>query len=232
MTVKRSLEVERILLGEFSSPGVFTPTATSRLLASLAVGKVNPGDSILDLGCGSGVVGLQIAQSLHGQVHLSMSDVSAHAVQVAKANASKLGFAADVRSGDLLAPWGSQRFDVIVSDVSGVVPRLGQQLGWFTGVSNDSGSRGIDLATQVVSLSPQSLEVGGRLLMPILSLSDEKALHKVMTNTFSSVTLLGETALPLPAGANVGDIRDRDPFIRLDSIAGVNVFYTSVWCLS
>ena len=228
----RSLEVERLLPGAFTATGVFVPTATSRVLANLARNSVEPGNSVLDLGCGSGVVGLQLARDLRCQIRLSMSDVSHAALRVAKTNANLLNVEADLRVGSLFDPWDSMAFDVIVSDVSGVVPRLGSQLGWFNNVSNESGPDGIDLAAQVVCCASRFLASGGKLIMPVLSLSNESTLLGVMSEFFRSRTCLGETALPLPQKTNIDELRDYAPFIRIDTLAGVNVFYTTVWSMS
>ena len=46
-----------LLLG----PGVFSPTATSKTLAEVM--EIRPGDTVIDVGCGSGVLAFVAARS-------------------------------------------------------------------------------------------------------------------------------------------------------------------------
>ena len=98
--------------GVFSSDG-FDPG--SRLLVDTIRGIA--GGRILDVGCGSGVIGITLAAA-NVDVHLSMVDVDALAVACAKQNAlsNGLGERVVVVNGDLYDAFPDQSFDLILSN--------------------------------------------------------------------------------------------------------------------
>ena len=53
-----------LLLG----PGVFSPTTTSRSLADAM--EIEPGDTVIDVGCGSGVLAFVAAKLEIGRAHV------------------------------------------------------------------------------------------------------------------------------------------------------------------
>lgn len=218
--------------------GVFMPNATTRLLANGAKGFVVEANDILELGCGSGVIGLELwqleFQRRGGQnpPRLFMSDVSSLATELAKRNAEVLEVPADVRAGSLFEPWSGMCFDLIVSDVSGVVPAIGQQLGWFMDVPNDSGADGTDLALSVISQSPQFLSSDGTLIMPVISLSLKDKIMDSFHETFSQVTLADSRRFPLGADPQqLKNIRRDYPSIGIEFVSGVATFSTEIYVL-
>lgn len=75
--------------------------------------EVKPADSVLDLGCGYGVVGL-VAARLASQGQVTLVDVNQRAVDLARANLRANGVEnAEVISGDGFAPVAGRSFDVI-----------------------------------------------------------------------------------------------------------------------
>ena len=70
---------------------VFTPNATSDLLvtSSLKILKRKKCD-VLDLGCGTGFVGLTIAKNLKVKNNYYFSDISKKAILLCKKNAKKI----------------------------------------------------------------------------------------------------------------------------------------------
>ena len=73
-----------------------------------------PFTSVLDVGCGSGVVGLGVKQ-LNPTVLLTMSDVSPEAVKVARLNSKRLGLESVVVTADLLPAIGN--WDIITANL-------------------------------------------------------------------------------------------------------------------
>ncbi len=72
---------------------------------------------ILDVGTGSGCIAVSIAHDW-GEAEITAIDASASALEVARLNAERLGFADCVRflQGDLLSPVAGEQFDLIVSN--------------------------------------------------------------------------------------------------------------------
>ena len=95
-------------------PGVFAGGALdegTRVLVEALV--VNPGDEALDLGCGSGIVGLYIARrATAGRVVLADSDLGA--VELARRNAARNGVGnTEIVSTDGYSALAERRFDLI-----------------------------------------------------------------------------------------------------------------------
>src|SRR5205809_4968389 len=84
---------------------------TELLLAAL---KVGPCESILDLGCGYGVIGIVAAHLSQGG-HVILTDVNERAAALARANLVASGTRnAEVRIGDVYAPIDDLVFDHIL----------------------------------------------------------------------------------------------------------------------
>ncbi len=71
------------------------------------------GKSVLDLGCGYGVIGITIKKE-HPDMEVYMSDINKRAVEFTKINAKDNNVEVDIRWGDLYEPWESMKFDMIV----------------------------------------------------------------------------------------------------------------------
>ena len=99
------------------NPGVFAPTHTSKTIAEAL--EVGPGDTVIDVGCGSGVLSFVAARL--GAHHVVGCDISEEAVEMARLNARALGLEerCEFRVGSLLDPVRDLRADVLIGDVSG-----------------------------------------------------------------------------------------------------------------
>jgi 16S rRNA (guanine1207-N2)-methyltransferase len=100
----------------YSLPGIFShdrlDPGTRLLLDHLAI---SPGEAVLDLGCGYGIIGLAAAASGAGQVDLV--DNNLLAVAAAKVNLEKYGFTqAQVLASDALGAVQGRRYQAIFSN--------------------------------------------------------------------------------------------------------------------
>lgn len=236
MKIPASLPVEKSLGFIRDQPGLFPPNATTRSLASTAADLAEPGDELLDLGCGSGLIGFHIAQTVRektGEVpKLSMSDVSEVATQVAARNAGALGIPAEVRQGWILDPWKGQKFDLIVSDISAVVPAVAELTDWFNGAPNESGADGTALAVETLVRAGGFLNERGRMLVPVLSVSNESVIITAMEAAFRDCKIVGKIRLPMgPLSSAAKASIDRNPHVRLEIVNGVFVFEVAFYCL-
>src|SRR3954471_20165755 len=87
-----------LLLG----PGVFSPTTTSRSLADAM--EIEPGDTVIDVGCGSGVLAFVAAN--RGAAKVIGVDLPPRADDAARENSKRRGLEhiGEFREGDLLEP--------------------------------------------------------------------------------------------------------------------------------
>ena len=214
------------------APGVFRPTGTTFVLMSAASQVVKPGDRVLDLGCGSGIVGLELLNRFHdlGGIEMFMSDISQSAVELTSKNLAETNFSAEIRRGPLLAPWLMDKFDVLVSDVSAVVPEVGLKFGWFGEAPNESGSLGVDLALEVILKASQHFRSSAStLLMPLISLSDIETQIQELKQNFRSVTITEKQKWPMGVlDDETESLLNSYPFIGYERVGKLGVFWTQV----
>lgn len=140
-------------------PGVFRPRSDSRRLAAAAAAAVRPGDNVLDLCTGSGLVAISMARA--GASNVLAIDASRRAVWTAAANGVLNGVRIHATRGDLLAPVRGRRFDVITSNP----PYLPGQ--WPRSVSRHvaGGVDGRVVLDRIITAAPDYLRPDGRLLL-------------------------------------------------------------------
>lgn len=101
----------------FSRPGVFSWDHLDEATSILAdVMRVRGGDSVLDLGCGSGALGL-VAANLSETGGVCMVDADVEAVRSSQRSVTGAGIAnARVLASDVAAAVINERFDVVVTN--------------------------------------------------------------------------------------------------------------------
>jgi len=178
---------------------VFRPTSTTVLLLRAARRALaHRPRSVLDLGCGCGIVAVALKKCGPPDLEVAASDLSAAAVRLARYNITRLGLDVDCRRGSLFEPWTGRRFDLLVDDVAGVAEPLARVSGWYpTGVPSDAGRDGTRWILDVVAQAPEYLAPGGRLLFPLLTLSREEPVLALARERFARVELVEEQWYPL-----------------------------------
>jgi SAM-dependent methyltransferase len=180
-------------------PNVFAPTHTSRTLAEAL--EIEPGDVVIDVGCGSGV--LSIVAARLGAARVYGVDLSPEAVRVAAMNAEALGVAdrVEFRAGDLLEPVRDVQANVIIGDVSGIPDEIAAVSGWFPD-GRAGGPTGAELPAAMLESVRSSgcLEPGGRLYLPTGTIQAEGRILEVARRIFGAANLqsLLEREFPLP----------------------------------
>jgi len=176
---------------------VFTPTGTTDVLFNAAKNNINVSAKVVDLGCGSGVVGLSLFKAGKVDPPLYASDLSNEAVECVKQNAIACNCPVVARSGSLFEPWQGEKFDYIVNDISGVAQEVAQLSDWFKNVLCNSGVDGTDLVVEVIKKAPEHLNPQGRLFFPIVSFSRKKKILETARNNFTEVECLAHQEWPL-----------------------------------
>ena len=156
------------------SPDVLIPRPESELLVERAVALLREkGESgILDVGCGSGVVGLAVAGELT-EACVTLLDLCPKALEVARRNAIKFGLANRTRYlvSDLFdALAEGEEFDLIVSnppyvatgELDGLMPEVSS---FEPRLALDGGADGMDFIRRIIEEAPAYLAHGGSLLI-------------------------------------------------------------------
>jgi methylase of polypeptide subunit release factors len=181
-----------------ASDSTFLPSTISQLMANVL--EVRAGDIVIDVGCGTGVLGIIAAKLGAGKVY--SVDASPDVVEVGTANATTHGVADRMQffHGDLFSPIPEGvTADVIIGDVSGIPDDLAADSGWFPSKTG-GGPRGSELPIRMLEQAKRFLAEGGRLFLPTGSLQDERAILDAARSAFTSLVKLTERPIPL-AGA-------------------------------
>ena len=179
------------------SDTTFTPSTLSTLIASEM--RINRGDMVIDVGCGSGILAIIAAKLGAGHVHAV--DKNPDVVEVGEANAAANGVAGRVtfHRGDLFDPLPDDiAADVIIGDVSGIPDDLADESGWFP-TRGGGGRRGSELPIRMLTEARRRLAAGGRMFLPTGSIQDEASILDAARRMYSAVRQLAERSIPLPA---------------------------------
>ncbi len=231
--IKFSLSQEKQIVLS-TAPGVFTPTGTTNLLIEGVQKKISGKNTLLDLGCGTGVVGLALHFQGLVKSPLYASDLSESAVRCSRENFGRYDCPAEVRGGSLFEPWKGERFDVIVDDISGIAQDVASVSPWFEGIPSETGKDGTDLVVSILRNAPDYLTDGGRFFFPVLSLSNVDLLLMEARESFDMVELVARLEWPLPAElkSHIPLLKTlaEDGCIKLEERFGMVLCYTEVYC--
>jgi SAM-dependent methyltransferase len=176
---------------------VFAPTYTSKEVASGLV--VHEGDTVMDIGSGSGILSFVAAKL--GARKVYGTEVNARAVDVARRNAELLGVEdrVEFRHGSLFEPLKGLRANVVIGDVSGIPDDIAAVSDWFPG-GYSGGPTGAEVPLAMLEASPDHLLPGGRLYLPTGSIQDERKILGAARRIFGEVRMrkLTERLFPLP----------------------------------
>jgi methylase of polypeptide subunit release factors len=179
------------------TPTVFPPTHTSRTVAEAL--EVPTGASVIDVGCGSGVLGIVAARLGAGRV--VGCDASPEAVGVAQRNAERLGLAdrMEFRHGNLLEPVTDVRADVVIGDVSGIPDEVARVAGWFPD-GRSGGPTGAELPVAMLEEVGDVLAPGGVVLLPTGTIQAEDRVLEVARKIFGERNMerILQREFPLP----------------------------------
>jgi precorrin-6B methylase 2 len=181
---------------------VFAPTHTS---IEIAAGMtVQQGDTVIDVGCGSGVLSFVAAKLGAGRLYAT--EINPRAVEVARANAERLGFAAimEVHQGSLFDPLKGIEANVVIGDVSGIPDDIAEISDWFPG-GYSGGPTGAEIPVAMLEAAPEHLLPGGRLYLPTGTIQDEGTVLRAARRLFGEerVRKLRDRMMPLPG--RIGD---------------------------
>jgi len=97
---------------------VLVPRPETELLVEACLALAQPGDSVLDLGTGSGAIAISIACA-RPDLRITATDISAAALDVARTNAAHHAVTIEFMEGDWFTPFVDRRepgFDIVVAN--------------------------------------------------------------------------------------------------------------------
>jgi SAM-dependent methyltransferase len=212
-------------------PGVFVPSSTSKVLAEAL--RVEPGDLVVDAGCGCGVLSLVAARL--GARKVIGTDFSEAAVSCSTRNAQRLGLAdvAEFRAGHLLKPLDGDRADVVIADVSGIPDAVAQVTGWFPD-GKGGGRTGAELPVEMLQQVSDYLVPGGRVYLPTGTIQDDEAILAAAHAVFgAAMQPVAKKEFPLPdvvaTSALVRELIDEGS-IHLSQRGSRLSWELTIWC--
>ncbi len=212
-------------------PGVFVPSSTSKVLAEAL--RVDPGDLVVDAGCGCGVLSLVAARL--GARKVIGTDFSQAAVTCATANAQRLGLSdvAEFRTGNLLEPVDGERANVVIADVSGIPDAVAQVTGWFPD-GKGGGRTGAELPVAMLAHVADHLVPGGRVYLPTGTIQDDEAILAAAHAVFgAAMEPVAKKEFPLPdvvaTSALVRELIDEGS-IHLSQRGSRLSWELTIWC--
>ena len=178
---------------------VFKPTGTSYLLLHASLKKIKKNHDILDLGCGSGIVGINIAKVKKLRKKIYFSDISKFATKNTKKNCELNKIKHEIKTGALLKPWVKYKFDIIVSDVASISDSVAKISPWYNkSITNRAGKDGVKNIIEIVKNCKDCLKKGGKLIFPIISLSNEEKILSFVKKKFNKYSVLKTKDWPIP----------------------------------
>jgi len=132
-----------------------------------------PPKSVLDVGCGSGCIGLSFAKAWP-EAQVMLVDVSEDALELTRLNAERLGIsgqAVRVVRSDLFEKLQAATFDLIVANLpyvpSAEIPALSREVKRDPHLALDGGTTGLDVIFRLLAESPAHLNKDGWLALEL-----------------------------------------------------------------
>jgi methylase of polypeptide subunit release factors len=188
----RQLRVQDIDVRLRVAPGVFIPSPNGLFYAGHL--RVRPGERVIDIGTGSGILGIWAAKA---GARVVVTDTDPRAVAAARANAVLNGVELDARVGSLFAD-ATDRFDAILANLPNeiVAPAYLAELDPRDAATFAGGELGNAAIISLLATADRYMHERSRLYLPVHSLTDY---HDTLRHALLhyGVRLIGVNALPV-----------------------------------
>lgn len=158
-------------------PGVLIPRYDTEVVAESAceVFKEKKGDTVLEIGCGSGAIAIALAKKVGAKV--TAVDINPAACELTKENAQRNGVKIDVLCGDLFEPIKKKKYHMIISnppyiktaDIEGLMPEVRDH---EPREALDGGEDGLEFYRRIAAGAADHLKKDGTL---VLEIGDDQA---------------------------------------------------------
>lgn len=185
---------------------VFEPNLTTQAIIE-AFEKLNfsKKKKILDLGAGSGVIGIYLKKKYGKKIDLFLSDKSTHTVNVINSNLMLNNIKGIAKESDILKGWANEKFDIIINDISAISSDIAKKYWYNKFIPHNCGKDGIKLSKKFLSAVEKNVNNGGSILIPIISLSDHNQLLNLIKKNFK-IKLLIKKEWPAPKNLIKGKV--------------------------
>ena len=175
------------------TPDTLIPRADTETLVETVLNIIGSNHvSLLDIGTGSGCIGISIAHYKNASV--TLLDKSEKALEIAKKNAKKHNIQARFLNMDILENYPKEKFDIIVSNPpyieTDVIDTLQTEVKDHEPLSAlDGGNDGLIFYRRIIKIAPNMLNNGGVLAFEI-GYNQGKAVYDLMQNDFTGVEII------------------------------------------
>ncbi len=176
---------------EIEVPGdVYYPREDSELLANEIAGMDLKGKNALEVGCGSGL--LSIVMVKKGAI-VTAADVNHNAIKATEINAAKNGVSIKIVLSDLFAKVNGQ-FDIIIFNP----PYLPDDILREDNIERQwsGGPAGRAVIEKFIKNAKKYLAPGGKIIICISSLTDEKEVTKMFHNAGMTSNVIARQKIP------------------------------------
>ena len=202
--IKRRLTGEPLqyILGEwefmglpfFTQKGALIPRQDTETLAehALSLIKERGCKTALDLCCGTGCIGISLSKL--SSISVTLADISAECLALAKKNAARNGVSASFLQGDLFAAAESRSFDLIACNPpyipTGDLASLQKEVLFEPLLALDGGGDGLCFYRRIAEGCKAHLNAGGTLLLEV-GIFQAEAVKALFENAYVLKDLCG-----------------------------------------
>lgn len=172
------------------SSDVYPPSADTYLLLDSI--ETKPSDVLLEIGCGSGYITVNLCEKVKRAIALDISTASVrNTIQNLERN--NLRTTCDVVQSDLFSALSRHyKFSLIIFN-----PPYLPQDEFKTSLDHAlvGGETGTELTEEFLKEAVHHLEIGGRIYVVVTSLADVEKIERIMTQQSLTPTIVGRTSL-------------------------------------
>lgn len=178
--------------------GVLVPRNDTEVLVEYLIDYIGESQvEVLDIGFGSGAIGLSLAHYCKG-VKVTGVDISEKAIEIANRNIEKFGLRnVKLKKGNLFDSIEKKDFHIIVSNPPYIpiheLEELEKQVREFEPlIALDGGEDGLDFYRTITKKSKQHLEKNGMLIYEVGYNQSEDVRDILLENNFSNIQILND----------------------------------------